>query len=66
MEISEKIKRALNAIDNEKESINVSYSLAKDSDDDGKGYFNFEALIAETKIAALEELLDELLSLIKE
>ena len=66
MKLSEKITKVLKAIDNEKESINVSFNLSKDSDDGGREFFDFGAKIAETKLEALEEHLDELLSLIKE
>ena len=68
MKLSEKITAVLKEIDSLKEDINGYYNIARHRCDvySDRAYFNFDAKIAETKLAALEELLDELLSLIKE
>ena len=66
MKLSEKITAVLKEIDREKENINSSSSIARDSCElySDKEYFNFEVKIAKTKLDALNELLEKLIKLL--
>jgi hypothetical protein len=68
MKLSEKITAVIKEIDSLKEDINGYYNIARHRCNvySDRAYFNFDAKIAETKLAALEELLDELITQIKE